>query len=208
MADTRSMRPVSVRLLRRSAVVVATLLAGGASAVTISDGATSAAAQDIPVYTSTTPEVVTAPPIDPFEAAKIEFYKSTQIKKLPPAPTIRKLRSRGWGITVPARCTALCVYAGTLIARNVGIWYSDAYAFSAQAPARDKAKPKEITLGTVKITGTGDLSPKVTIRRAFRCRLLRARRPVRLTLTQKVTDSQHGFVTERTQKITLRPGRR
>ena len=147
------------------------------------------------VSTSQTPTVVTAQTIDPVHAAQVAFYKATIIKKLPPAPPIAKLPAQHWGIQVPAHCNALCVYAGTIIAYNVGVWYASATV----------ARAKTATLGTVHVGGTGDLHPKITIARRYRRKLARSRHAIRLTVVQKVTDSTYGFTKSRRQVLTLRP---
>lgn len=200
-------------LLRRAAVAAATLVSGGLAAFVLSIGGPVGAstADDITShtsttpdaytsttpepYTSTTPDVSTSTTVDPYQAAQIAFYKATIIKPLPPAPPIRRLPASGWGIHAPAVCNALCVYAGTILAYNVGVWYSEA----------SLARARTTTLGRVKVTGTGTLNPKITIRRAFRRKLLRAHRPVRLTVAETITDAQYGFVKRKTQTITLRP---
>jgi|GEM_PF-6762014 len=147
---------------------------------------------------STTIQPVSSTPITPYRAAQIAFYRATIIKRLPPAPPIAKLPSRGWAISAPAVCNALCVYAGTIIANNVGVWYYDGAADVATAA-------RSLVLGSVRVSGKGRLRPRIVIKRSLRRKLLRARRAIRVVVLEKVVDRRYGFVKTRRQTLVLRP---
>jgi hypothetical protein len=180
--------------MRKILSLAAVLAAGGSLAGAVSG----TRADDIPVFTSETPTVVTAETITPFQAAQVEFYKSTEIKPIPRSQSIKKLTGKGGAFSLPAHCTALCAQWAWAITDNIAIaTWGHYYATRT---------PKEVVLGqVVRDRQNGDFKAKLALSARYRKKLRKLRKPVTITIRSRIVDAQWGFAMQREQKVKLKP---